>query len=299
MQNRFSGQEGSRLLREALKAQGTLECSEPVVESLARVAKVKDYAIGEPLIIQDSEENSIGFILNGSVDVQIGKTTVARRKAGDHVGEMAVLDPTARRSASIIATAETCVAWVDEKDFEPIATENPFIWRRIAIEISNRLRERGALVRAKNDRPLVFVGSSSQSLSIARSIKKKIANSTTDVSLWEKGVFGLSDTSIESLEQTIKKADFAVFVLTADDKISGARISAPRDNVILELGMAIGAMERRRAFMVVEDARIKIPSDLAGVTYVKFSRSSQAVLRKDLNNAAKLIVERITERGPR
>lgn len=48
-------------------------------------------------------------------------------------------------------------------------------------------------------------------------------------------------------------------------------VMLPRDNVIFELGLFVGAIGRRRTFGVYDtDKPIKIPSDLAGVTMATF-----------------------------
>lgn len=301
MLERFQGPEGSRVLMAALSHQRTLQCHEDVIKALASAAHLQEYSPGSPLIIQNSDDNRIGFILSGLVEIQVNGSGVAKRKAGEHVGEMAVLDPSATRSASVVALADTCVAWVNEGEFTPIAEANPFLWRRIAIEIAARLRERGALVRPRNEKPIIFIGSSSAALRVVRSIQKRLQSDTIEVKPWTEGVFELSETTIESLERIFKLADFAVLVLAADDKLKGSGPSIPRDNVILELGLSMGAIERRRTFVLVEDKKpkLRLPSDLASVTYIKFSRSDSKALRRDMTSAAQQIMERITKLGPR
>lgn len=94
-----------------------------------------------------------------------------------------------------------------------------------------------------------------------------------DVRLWTDGVFGASRFPMEDLEQQLTAADFAVLVAAPDDIVvsRGASTHAPRDNVIFELGLFMGALSRRRTFMVVPDGvDLKIPTDLAGLTQLRY-----------------------------
>lgn len=87
---------------------------------------------------------------------------------------------------------------------------------------------------------------------------------------------------MEDLERNIASSDFGVLVCTKDDKVTNTarRVNtmAPRDNVILELGMCIGQMGRKRAFLVKPKGRdIKIPSDLLGITLLEYDDSNPKV----------------------
>jgi predicted nucleotide-binding protein len=60
-----------------------------------------------------------------------------------------------------------------------------------------------------------------------------------------------------------------VFVFTPDDQLSvrGEFKQVARDNVLFELGMFIGKLGRKRAFVVHPGSRgLSLPSDLAGIT---------------------------------
>ena len=47
-------------------------------------------------------------------------------------------------------------------------------------------------------RPPMFIGSSSEGLSIARAIQVELENDV-DATIWDQGVFGLSQSSLEAL----------------------------------------------------------------------------------------------------
>ena len=89
------------------------------------------------------------------------------------------------------------------------------------------------------------------------------------VRLWTDGVFGASQFPIIDLEKQVQEADFAVLVLGRDDEVisRNQKSDAPRDNVIFELGLFMGALSHERTFMIIpRGCDIKIPTDLLGLT---------------------------------
>lgn len=128
-------------------------------------------------------------------------------------------------------------------------------------------------------RPSVFIGSSSEGLPIANTLAKALRSHAL-VRVWNDA-FRLGDTFIEALLRELKRTDFAVLVATRDDTLTsrGRSHSAPRDNVVFEAGLFIGAIGRSRAF-VLYDASIdlRLPSDLSGVTCLTFDGSNRNLL---------------------
>jgi predicted nucleotide-binding protein len=301
---RFDGKEGKRLLIAALRQQPTLGCLAPAISEIARVASVETFPPASQLLIQDSDDNRLAFILRGRVEILIKGQRVAQRVAGQHVGEMSVIDPKARRSASVLALEETDVAWVEEKDFTKIASAHPDLWRALAVEIADRLRQRGALIRDRNAQPEVFIGSSSESLNFAKAIERSLAPDPLKVRRWNRGVFGASEATIESLEKLLPQVDFAVLILTADDKLKIRRKDhlAPRDNVIFELGLFMGAIGRKRTFMLVQTkgrTALRLPPDLYGVTYLPLESKNKKPSSTSIAQAVSEIRQRISELGTR
>jgi len=122
-------------------------------------------------------------------------------------------------------------------------------------------------------RPLTFIGSSGSHLDIARALGDELT-ADVDPSVWDKGVFGLASNTIDELCSIASQADLAVFVFGADD-VALVRDNlhvVPRDNVVFELGMFIGALDRARAFFVIPRSMsdLHVPTDLAGVTSAHF-----------------------------
>ena len=150
-------------------------------------------------------------------------------------------------------------------------------------------------------RPVIFVGSSTEGLPYAKGLQVNL-DRACQVILWSQGVFGLSNGPLEDLEDKLKNVDFAVLVVTPDDLIEsrGNSISAPRDNVLLELGMCIGTLGRKRSFIVYDrNENIKLPSDLAGVTHATFEPHNDKNAQAALGAACTQIEQKILELGER
>ncbi len=124
-------------------------------------------------------------------------------------------------------------------------------------------------------RPTVFVGSSSEALPVARQLKE-VLEPDLEVLLWDDGLFELGEDTLSSLLKFVSVFDFGLFVLSPDDLVKSRRFKspAPRDNVVFEMGLFMGALGRRRAFPVVASpagSRVKVPSDLLGNTGVRLT----------------------------
>lgn len=122
-------------------------------------------------------------------------------------------------------------------------------------------------------RPSVFIGSSSEGLAVAKALQLLLDHSA-DIELWSQGTFGLSGGTLESLVSALHRFDFAVLVVDADDTAvtRGSSKAVPRDNVVFEFGLFMGALGRERTFMVYDRTRPPdLPSDLAGVTAATYA----------------------------
>lgn len=102
--------------------------------------------------------------------------------------------------------------------------------------------------------------------------------------------------------KTTSDADFAALVLTADDQTTsrGKKKASPRDNVIFELGLLMGALGRERVFILKpRNVDVRIPSDLLGVTWIEYARAGRLSLRERLKGPCRKIVDDIRRVGPR
>jgi predicted nucleotide-binding protein len=154
----------------------------------------------------------------------------------------------------------------------------------------------------ERSKPRIFVGSSKEGLEIARAIQLELEHDA-EVVIWSQGVFGLSRGTLESLVEEAGAFDFAILVLTPDDMTTkrGKTANAPRDNVLLELGLFIGRLGRERTYaMYCRDDEIDLPSDLAGVTPADFARpSAPKYLQASVGSACSKIRRSIADLGVR
>jgi len=135
MIERFNGEEGRRRLISALLA-NRLVCSDSeVAGALAEAVSVVAVPEGHDLITQGAVDNDIYFILAGTFGVMVGGTLKAKRSAGSHVGEMAAINPSKRRSATVTALEPSVVARLSETSLSRIADHHPIVWRRLALDV--------------------------------------------------------------------------------------------------------------------------------------------------------------------
>lgn len=150
-------------------------------------------------------------------------------------------------------------------------------------------------------RPVVFIGSSAEGLPVAQALQVNL-DYCAEVILWSQGVFGLSEGSLESLVDHVADFDFALLVLSPDDLTlsRGGETPSPRDNVVFELGLFMGALGRSRTFIVYDrTASIRLPSDLAGVTAATYQPPSAGSLQSALGACSTAIQSVIQAQGIR
>jgi predicted nucleotide-binding protein len=247
--------------------------------ALADVAELIAADAGDAVITQGGTDNDLYLVVSGKVEILIHGRPIAERAAGTHVGEMALIDPKARRSATVVAKEASLLAKIFEPAFSMVAGAHPKLWRALAVELGDRLRERTKFIRVPNEKPLVFVGSSREALPVANGLHAALHSPEIDVRVWTDGVFGASRFPLEDLEKQLGLADFAVLVVAADDQVAsrGTTKDAPRDNVVFELGLFMGGLARSRTFMLTPRGMdLKIPTDLLGLTPLLYEQAKPA-----------------------
>jgi CRP/FNR family transcriptional regulator, cyclic AMP receptor protein len=274
MINRFTGTNNRQKRINALKQQAIVRDNEEVARLLEKKIELIEFEPNHTIITQGDHDDDLYMVFAGRVSVRANRREIDIMGPGDHFGEMVVIEPSATRSASIIAIEKTVVGKIGEKEFSKLALKFPFLWREIACRLGHRLRLRNELVRQKNPRPVVFIGSSSESRPIVEAIQTEFRRDDYVIRPWTKeGVFEASHFPIEDLEFEVETSDFAILVLGPDDKVVSRKKNyrAPRDNVVFELGLFMGSLSRNRTFLVLpEKTEIKIPSDLLGLTVLRY-----------------------------
>ncbi|NIG52513.1 nucleotide-binding protein [Chitinophaga sp. Cy-1792] len=135
-------------------------------------------------------------------------------------------------------------------------------------------------------KPRIFVGSSVEALDIAYTIQENLEFDAT-VTVWNQGVFNLSNTALDDLISALDNFDFGIFVFKPDDVtyIRSEKKNTIRDNVIFELGLFIGRLGKDKVFYLTprNSPPFHIPTDLLGITAGTFD-----VKREDNNIKAAL-----------
>lgn len=302
MLRRFDGPEGRGLLIESLRTQPVIGDRSDLAEIVAASVEVESFEPGSVLIEDSASDNDIFFILAGVVSIRVIGREVAVRNAGQHVGEMALIDPGQRRSASVVAADGVVVARLPASTFTALAESNPRLWRNLARELARRLRQRNRFVAPVNPRPVLFVGCSVETLPIASAIQSKLEYDPVVVKVWTDDIFTPSSFPIESLERVLPTIDFAALILSPDDAVISrdTTTAAPRDNIIFELGLFMGALGHSRTFLIYpRGIDVKIPTDLTGITPLTYAHGAKDELHAMIAPACNAMRTTIRSAGPR
>jgi hypothetical protein len=127
-------------------------------------------------------------------------------------------------------------------------------------------------------KPRIFVASSKESIDIAYAVQENL-DQVAEVTVWNQGIFELSQYTLDSLVNALDDFDFGVFIFSADDivKIRNSEFAATRDNVVFELGLFVGRLGRERNFIVIPNGldNLRLPTDLLGITPTLFEPDRQ------------------------
>lgn len=274
---RFEGEQGRRRLAELVGQQILAAGDTAIAAELSAVAQLRELALGELLIQQDAPDNDLYLILSGALRIVVNGREVAVRRPNEHVGEMAIVDSSSPRTANVIAAERCLVARIAETDVIAIANRHPKVWRALAVQLCRRLNQRKRFHAEPNPKPIVFIGSSKEQLPISEAVRAAIPSSLADVNLWSTGVFTASHFTMDDLDAQLRVSDFGVLIAGADDQVTsrGVESNAPRDNVVFELGLCMGALSRFRTFLLVPSGEhLKIPSDLLGLNLIYYDSAA-------------------------
>lgn len=299
---RFEGDQGRPILVSALCKQAVIRGDATLAEAFAQRGELVQLAPAERLIEQGQWDNDIYFILAGSFEVRVNGQPKATRYAGEHVGELAGLSGSRARTATLVALGESLVLKVSQPALQELVGNNADFWRAAADVVADRLDQRNREVGVVNEHPRVFVISSKEGLDVARQVRTELGSDTLHVYLWNKGTFGISDYPISDLEDVVEAADFTVAVVRPDDTLisRGESLSAARDNVHLEYGLSLGKLGRVRSILLVDaEPRLRLPSDVSGLTAVRYRARTRDEMERTIAIACDDIRKHIEQHGVR
>src|ERR1039458_2109010 len=300
MKERFEGDNRHNLI-DALKRQEFVGGDAVLAEAMAQQGELVEFQKLDRLIVEDAEDNDIYLLLAGSVSIVIKGIEYTTRNAGQHVGEMAAIEPTLKRSATVIANDKVVALKLASPTFMAIGMSFPQIWLPMARELSRRLYQRNTLIQPPNEFPKLFIISSSEALTVANELRAQLEHDVF-CTVWTDGVFFAGGYPLEALEKAVGESDFAVAIAQPDDVVRSRKRMQPtlRDNVLFELGLFMGKLTRHRAILIhPKIPNLKLPSDLHGLTLLSYAPGSPTDLADRLKDVCNEIRKIVKLRGVR
>jgi len=302
MIERFQGESGKRLLIDELSRQTLLVGPPELASEAAEAGELVEFLPDTVIIEQgDDTSNDVFLILAGVCSIIVNGRLIAKRSIGDSVGEMAAINPTQARSASVVADDKVLALKLDQSALSDLAGRYSQIYHSIARTLAIRLSQRNKMIGAYRERVRLFIISSVEALPIARIIESAFEHDPFSVRLWTAGCFKVANYTIDDLEEAIDQSDFAVAIAHADDFIESRddMWPTPRDNVIFELGLFMGRLGRARAILMEPRGKdVKLPSDLAGVTTIPYKFVKGGENAALMGPACNKLRDHITQLGP-
>ena len=168
------------------------------------------------------------------------------------------------------------------------------------------------------EKPRIFLGSSGKQAKLLQALTRGLGD-VARVDPWTSSVQP-GTSPLERLLELKREVDFAEFVFARDDWTSSgaseapaaAGQSSPRDNVVFEAGLFGGVLGMRRTFILHANGA-KLPSDLLGLTCVRYGEETTAAEVRAVNQKLRKAIENegrvarieglwwqfsLTERGP-
>jgi hypothetical protein len=139
------------------------------------------------------------------------------------------------------------------------------------------------------DMPRIFLGSSGQQRKLLDALTRGLED-VARVEPWTTS-FNPGTSTLERLLELTREVDFAAFVFARDDWTAAGPPApdppatgqaSPRDNVVFEAGLFGGVLGMRRTF-ILHASGAKLPSDLLGLTCVRYGDAATAAEMRVMN----------------
>ena len=146
-------------------------------------------------------------------------------------------------------------------------------------------------------KPRIFLGSSGKQEKLLQGLTRGLED-VAHVEPWTTS-FNPGTTTLERLVELAHEVDFAAFVFARDDWTTNSTSASPptesgqaspRDNVVFEAGLFGGTLGMRRTFILHANGA-KLPSDLLGLTCVRYGDAKSAAEMKVINQKLRNAIE--------
>jgi len=147
------------------------------------------------------------------------------------------------------------------------------------------------------EKPRIFLGSSGKQGKLLQALTRGLED-IAHVEPWTTS-FNPGTTTLERLLELTHEVDFAVFAFARDDWTASrspasppteSGQASPRDNVVFEAGLFGGTLGMRRTFILHANGA-KLPSDLLGLTCVRYGEATSAAEMRVVNQKLRKAIE--------
>jgi hypothetical protein len=146
------------------------------------------------------------------------------------------------------------------------------------------------------DKPRIFLGSSGKQEKLVQALTRGLEG-VAHVEPWTTS-FNPGTTTLERLLELAHEVDFAAFAFARDDWTTNSTSASPtesgqaspRDNVVFEAGLFGGTLGMRRTFILHANGS-KLPSDLLGLTCVRYGEATSAAEMRVVNQKLRNAIE--------
>ena len=145
--------------------------------------------------------------------------------------------------------------------------------------------------------PRIFLGSSAQQEKLLQALTRGLSD-IAHVEPWTTS-FMPGTSALDRLLELTREVDFAAFIFAQDDWTAsnlsassqpGPGQASPRDNVVFEAGLFGGVLGMRRTF-ILHASGAKLPSDLLGLTCVRYAGELTPAEMKVVNQKLRKAIE--------
>jgi predicted nucleotide-binding protein len=271
MKEKFEGS-GAAHLVDAVRRLELIDGSAEIAADVIKAGTLLEFKPNEYVVRQNADDDDVYLLIAGIVSIVVNGNTITTRRAGQHVGEMAAIEPAQKRSADVVTTEPVIALKLSSGDFRRICEQHPKMWLHLAKELARRLFARNRDIPVPNTSPRLFVISSKEALPVAQALQAGLEHVSLPT-VWTDGVFFAGGFALEALEKQVATSDFAVAIAQPDDIVEsrGQQHKTLRDNVLFELGLFMGKLGRLRSILIHPKVDgLHLPSDLHGLNTISY-----------------------------